>query len=77
MSIRYNFVGTYIYLNFTMKRLILSSCVLGLIGLFGCHSTKIISAWREPNKEISFSHLGKVLVVALFQNETSRRKSED
>lgn len=41
------------------------------LAISACSSTKIISIWREPNKEISLNKLNKVLVVALFQNETS------
>lgn len=42
-----------------------------------CTSTKITSSWREPDKEIVVDQINKVLVVALFQNETSRHKAED
>ncbi len=42
-----------------------------------CTSTKITSSWREPEKEIAVDQINKVLVVALFQNETSRHKAED
>ena len=48
-----------------------------MLAISSCSSTKITSTWREPNKEISLNKLNKVLVVALFQNETSRRKAED
>ncbi len=48
-----------------------------LIVLSSCSSTQIISTWREPNKEVNLNKLNKVLVVALFQNETTRRKVED
>ena len=42
-----------------------------------CTSTKIVNSWSEPNKEIKISNLNKVLVVALFENETSAHKAED
>ncbi len=45
--------------------------------LFSCTSTKIVSSWQEPNKEIKISKLNKVLVVALFNNETAQHKAED
>lgn len=45
--------------------------------LVSCSSTKIISSWSEPNKEIKINNLNKVLVVALFDNETSGHKAED
>ena len=60
-----------------MKNLILAIYIFGIICLSACSSTKLISTWREPNKEVSLKKLNKVLVVALFQNETSRRKAED
>ena len=60
-----------------MKNLILMTCIFGMLAISSCSSTKITSTWREPNKEISLNKLNKVLVVALFQNETSRRKAED
>lgn len=45
--------------------------------LLSCNSTKIVSSWCEPNKSISIDNLNKVLVVALFKDETSQRKAED
>jgi hypothetical protein len=45
--------------------------------LISCSSTNIVSSWREPNKEITIANLNKVLVVALFKNETSQHKAED
>lgn len=56
-----------------MKKLFL----LSILVLFSCSSTKIVSSWREPNKEIKMSNLNKILVVALFKNETSQHKAED
>lgn len=60
-----------------MKVSIIITSIFAIITILGCSSTKITSTWREPNKEISLNKLNKVLVVALFQNETSRRKAED
>ena len=60
-----------------MKQLILIFCTIGGIILIGCNSTRITSSWREPNKEVTMDKLNKVLVVALFKDETSRRKAED
>ena len=42
-----------------------------------CVSTTIISSWKEQNKQIEIDKLHKVLVVALFKDETNRRKAED
>lgn len=49
----------------------------GLVLLTACNSTKIVSSWHEPNKTITISNLNKVLVVALFKNETTKHKVED
>ncbi len=42
-----------------------------------CKTTELTSSWREPDKEITLNKLNKILVVALFKDETSRRKAED
>jgi uncharacterized protein YqkB len=55
------------------KKLILPILFL----LFSCSSTKIVSTWSEPNKQIKISNLNKVLVIAKFKTETSNRKAED
>lgn len=60
-----------------MKISIIITSIFVLLTISGCSSTQITSSWREPNKEISLKKLNKVLVVALFKNETSRRKAED
>jgi len=41
-----------------------------------CSSTIFASSWREPDKTVSIEKLNKVLLVALFQDETSRRKAD-
>ena len=58
--------------------------VLKLINIFltmliisSCASTKIVESWKEPNKQITLDKLKKVLVVAMFKDETSNRKAED
>jgi hypothetical protein len=58
-----------------MKNLILTVFFISLLS--ACSTTRITSSWREPDKQISIDQLKKVLVVALFKNETSRHKSED
>ena len=60
-----------------MKNLVFIIFVFGILAISSCSSTKITSTWREPNKEVSLQKLNKVLVVALLQDETSRRKAED
>jgi hypothetical protein len=60
-----------------MKKLILPSILMSVIFIASCTSTKITSSWREPDKAVAVSALNKVLVVALFKDETSRHKAED
>ncbi len=45
--------------------------------IISCSSTKIASSWREPDKQIAVNKLTKVLVVALFKDESSRHKAEE
>ena len=53
--------------------------IVSIFGLFliSCTSTRIASHWSEPDKQVSIDQLHKVLVVALFKNETNRRHAED
>ncbi len=60
-----------------MNNCILSFCIISLVGVSSCTSTQITSTWKEPNKEVAIDKLNKVLVVALFKDETSRRRAED
>ncbi|MFM9909090.1 MAG: hypothetical protein ACKVOW_07070 [Chitinophagaceae bacterium] len=60
-----------------MKNYILSFCIISLVGVSSCTSTRLTSTWRESNKEVAIDKLNKVLVVALFKDETSRRRAED
>ena len=60
-----------------MKTTISISFLLVSVLLASCISTNIKSSWRETGKEISIGKLNKVLVVALFKNEASRRTGED
>lgn len=56
-----------------MKKLFLPLFIV----FVSCTSTKIVSSWCEPNKEIKIDNLNKVLVVALFKSETNSHKAED
>jgi hypothetical protein len=58
-----------------MKKYLFSVVIISII--FSCSTTHITSSWREPEKQITVDQLNKVLVVALFKNETSRHKAED
>ena len=48
-----------------------------VVFLSSCVNTRITSSWKEPDTKINISKLNKVLVVALFKNETTRHKAED
>ena len=60
-----------------MKKLLLISIILPSLLLNSCTATQIVSAWSEPNKEITIANLNKVLVVAMFRDEASNHKAED
>jgi hypothetical protein len=60
-----------------MKRIILFSLLTVTLIFGSCTSTRIISSWREPDKQVAVNQLNKVLVVAMFNNETNRHRAED
>lgn len=60
-----------------MKKARIIILLIGISTLIACNTTRLTSTWREPNKVVYIPQLKKVLVVALFQSETSRRKAED
>lgn len=60
-----------------MNKTLLLKSLIAMVIVLSCNTTKITSSWREPDKTISLNSLSKVLVVALFNDETSRRKAED
>lgn len=60
-----------------MKQFIFLSFTVLFFHFTSCTSTKIVSSWREPDKEVTVGNLNKVLVLALFKDETSRYKAED
>jgi hypothetical protein len=61
----------------TMKKTILMASLIATLMMVSCTATRITSSWREPDKTVYLNNLEKVLVVALFKDETSRRKAED
>lgn len=60
-----------------MKKTILPALIICTAFIISCSSTRITSSWREPDKSVVVEKLNKVLVVALFKDETSRHKAED
>ena len=60
-----------------MKRNTLYVILSGIILYASCTSTRITSSWREPDKKVVINQLNKLLVVAMFNNETNRHKAED
>ena len=42
-----------------------------------CNYTKITNSWRDPNQQLITGEWKKILVVALLNNETNRRKVEE
>lgn len=57
-----------------MKYIAVAFCVIIFVS---CTSTRIVSSWKEPDKQVSLDTLNKVLVVALFNNETNSHRAED
>ncbi len=60
-----------------MKKITFSTFIILIIICSSCSSTRIASSWREPDKTVVIEKLNKVLVVALFKDETSRHRAED
>lgn len=60
-----------------MKTKILASAIFITLIISACSSTHLTSSWKETGKEVNIERLNKVLVVALFKYETSRREAED
>ena len=60
-----------------MKRIIIPALIIITALITSCSSTQITSSWREPDKAVVVGKLNKVLVVALFKDETSRHRAED
>ncbi|WP_309609492.1 hypothetical protein [Flavobacterium sp.] len=60
-----------------MKNLITWKLFILILIVTSCASTKIVESWKEPDKQITIDKLKKVLVVAMFKDETSNRKAED
>jgi hypothetical protein len=60
-----------------MKKILFPSLFTAFIITASCNSTRIVSSWSEPDKTVVVDKLNKVLVVALFRDETSRHKAED
>jgi hypothetical protein len=60
-----------------MKKALQFFCFIAALFTASCSSTKITSSWSEPDKKVIINNLNKVLVVALFKNETDSRKAED
>lgn len=59
-----------------MKRFLLITCICTVF-LYGCTSTTMQSSWRAPGATYTKEQFKKVMVVALFKDETSRRIAED
>jgi hypothetical protein len=60
-----------------MNKAALAILVIIVLTCTFCTSTKITSSWREPDKLVTMDKLHKVLIVALFKDETNSRKAED
>lgn len=60
-----------------MKNRAIAVILLTFSILLSCKSTKIVSSWKEPNKQVDFKNLKKVLVVGMLKSENARHNAED
>lgn len=58
-----------------MKKIVCSIFIGALF--FSCTTAHIEKSWRDPEVTVDVSKLNKVLVVALLNNEATRRSTED
>lgn len=64
--------------NYWIMKLLKFTQLLIVIMFFnGCVSTKIVSSWREVNREFLIEDLNKILVVAMFKTVVANRVAED
>jgi len=63
--------------NLSMKKIIFPTLIAAILIVTLCTSTKIASSWIEADNAVVVENLNKILVVALFKDETSRHKAED
>jgi hypothetical protein len=60
-----------------MKKITASILIVVVTIIASCTSTHIVSSWKESNKQVNIEKINKVLVVALFKDETNRHRAED
>ncbi len=69
------FIETLTFLK--MKQFLLFMSLMGSMMLFSCSSTTMQSSWKAPGASYTKEQFKKVMVVALFKDETTRRIAED
>lgn len=61
-----------------MKQLLLITGIfIGSLFFYACSSTTMQSSWKAPGATYTKEQFKKVMVVALFKDETNRRVAED
>lgn len=61
-----------------MKQFLIATCIsICSLLFYACSSTTMQSSWRAPGATITKEQFQKVMVVALFKDETNRRIAED
>src|SRR6187551_3270177 len=61
-----------------MKQLLLVTGIfIGSLFFYACSSTTMQSSWKAPGASYTKEQFKKVMVVALFKDETTRRIAED
>jgi hypothetical protein len=78
----YIYIDGYLYsmlnqLNFNRMKTLLFVFVSCLLFLAACTSTTMQSSWKAPGATYTKEEFKKVMVVALFKDETTRRIAED
>ena len=56
---------------------IILTVLLAALFFAGCSSTTMQSSWKAPGASYTKEQFKKVMVVALFKDETTRRVAED
>lgn len=60
-----------------MKKTFISLVGILMLSLSSCVSTSLVSSWRDSETTIKAGQFNKILIVALMDDETSRRTTED
>lgn len=60
-----------------MKKMIIYIGIVAYCLVASCTPTRLVSSWRNPDKQITIGSLNKILVVGIFKSPTANRIAED